>query len=192
MAAAAAQKSDFHARRDKAILSLLLFTGARRSELLNLQWDDLDTQGQTVRFVGAKGDKTRVVPMAPQLLSDLLGWQEIRPLCSHRHVSTSKSGSPLGKRGLRAALIPALEAAGIDKPGVITHKLRHTFACMMLRCGADLSCLQRMMGHSRLDTTGIYLSATAADLKELWAGIPSRQCPRTPAEWSSPATNAPM
>jgi site-specific recombinase XerD len=63
-------------------------------------------------------------------------------------------------------LTRALIAAGIDKPGITTHKLRHSFACMMLRGGADLSCLQRIMGHSRLDTTGIYLSATAEDLKE--------------------------
>lgn len=164
--AAAAQKSDFYARRDKGILRLLLFTGARRSELLNLQWDDVETQGQTGRFVGAKGDKTRVVPMAAQLLTDLLEWQQIQPPCPHRHVFASKSGSRLGKRGLRTALTRALQGAGIDKPGLTTHKLRHTFACMVLRGGADLNCLQRMMGHSRLDTTGIYLSATAEDLRE--------------------------
>ncbi|MEI6501978.1 MAG: tyrosine-type recombinase/integrase [Armatimonadota bacterium] len=58
-----------------------------------------------------------------------------------------------------------MQAAGLDKPGVTTHKLRRTFACMMLRGGADLSCLQRMLGHPRLDTTGIYLSATAEDLR---------------------------
>ncbi|MEN6547565.1 MAG: tyrosine-type recombinase/integrase [Armatimonadia bacterium] len=166
VAAAGAQKAEFYARRDRAVLSVLLFTGARRSELLNLQWDDVDMQGETVRFVGAKGDKTRVVPMAAQLLSDLLAWQEVRQACQHRYVFTSKSGTRLGKRGLQTALTWALRVAGIDKPGITTHKLRHTFACMMLRGGADLSCLQRMMGHSRLDTTGIYLSATAEDLKE--------------------------
>lgn len=166
VAAAAAQEPEFYACRDKAILSFLLFTGARRGELLSLTWDDVDLQGHTVRFVGAKGDKTRVVPLAEQLLSDLLAWQEARPLCNHRHVFVSKSRARLGKRGLKTVLTRAIEASGIDKQSVTTHKLRHTFACLMLRGGADLSCLQRMMGHSRLDTTGIYLSATAEDLRE--------------------------
>ncbi|MBU0609244.1 MAG: site-specific integrase, partial [Armatimonadetes bacterium] len=72
IAATAGRQSDFYVRRDRAILAFLLFTGARRSELLNLQWDDVDLPGQTVRFVGAKGDKTRVVPMADQLPAALL------------------------------------------------------------------------------------------------------------------------
>jgi integrase len=53
------RQSDFHVQRDRAILAFLLFTGARRGELLNLQWDDVDLPGQTVRFVGAKGDESR-------------------------------------------------------------------------------------------------------------------------------------
>jgi len=189
IAATAARKSDFYVRRDRAILALLLFTGARRSELLNLQWDDVDTQGQTVRFVAAKGDKTRVVPMTDQLVSDLAEWQKARPAATHRHVFTSKSGTRLGKRGLRTALLRALEAAGIDKGGVTTHKLRHTFACMMLRGGADLSCLQRMMGHSRLDTTGIYLSATAEDLREAMGRHPLLRAADAPPP--DPVTKAP-
>jgi integrase/recombinase XerC len=177
VAAAATQEHEFYARRDKAIVTFLLFTGARRSELLNLTWDDVDLQGKTVRFVGAKGDKTRAVPLADQSLGDLLEWQALRPSCNHRNVFTSRSGARLGKRGLKTAITRALQGSGIDKQGVTTHKLRHTFACMMLRGGADLSCLQRMMGHSRLDTTGIYLSATAEDLRQAMALHPLGHAP---------------
>ena len=79
---------------------------------------------------------------------------------------TTQSGARIGKRGVGTALGRALEAAGIDKPDVTLHKLRHTFACLLLRNGADLNCLQRMLGHTRLDTTGVYLQATAEDLRE--------------------------
>ena len=62
--------------------------------------------------------------------------------------------------------------AEIDKPEITPHKLRRSFACLMLRNGADLSSIQRMLGHTRLDTTGIYLQATAEDLREAMARHP--------------------
>ena len=55
-----------------------------------------------------------------------------------------------------------LETAGIDRAGVTPHKLRDSFACLMVRNGVDLSCLQRMLGHTRLDTTGVYLRASGS------------------------------
>ena len=90
------------------------------------------------------------------------GWRQARVL-----RGGSWNGDPGSVRSAnRTALERALGGAGIGRPGVTLHKLRHSFACMMVRNGADLSCLQRMLGHTRLDTTGIYLEATTEDLKE--------------------------
>jgi site-specific recombinase XerD len=93
-------------------------------------------------------------------------WHEARPECEHDCVFTTQWGARLGRRGIGSAVRRALAGAGIEKPGMALHTLRHSFACLMVRNGADLSCLQRMLGHSRLDTTGVYLDATAEDLRE--------------------------
>ena len=164
--AAGRQASKFLACRDAALLTFMLFTGARRSEVLNLELADLDLEQATVRFVAAKGDKTRVVPLAADAADVLVGWLAMRPGCKHEYVFTTAWGARLGRRGMNSALRRALQAAGIEKLGTTPHGLRHSFACLMLRNGADLSCLQRMLGHTRLDTTGVYLQATAEDLRE--------------------------
>ena len=166
IAAARSQASPFLACRDGALLTLMLFTGARRSEILNLTWQDVDLEQGAIRFVAAKGDKTRVLPLAEDAAQRLSQWRAIRPHCGHDHVFTTQWGARLGRRGIRTALARAVEAAGIDRVGITPHKLRHSFACMMLKNGADLNCLQRMLGHTRLDTTGVYLEATAEDLRE--------------------------
>ena len=165
--AAGKQSGSFLACRDKAILTLMIFTGARRSEVLELTWANVDPNQGTVRFVGAKGDKTRVVPLAADAAGLLRDWRELRPAdCEHGYVFTTKWGARLGKRGLTSALGRALADSGIEKDNVTLHKLRHSFACLLLANGADLHCLQAMLGHTRLDTTGIYLHATAENLRE--------------------------
>ncbi|HEY3397838.1 MAG TPA: tyrosine-type recombinase/integrase [Armatimonadota bacterium] len=169
---AGSQACGFEACRDRAILTLMIFTGARRSEVLNLSWPNVDLDQGTIRFVGAKGDKTRVVPLAADVIGLLREWRELRPACDHRYVFTAKWGVRLGKRGLTSALRRALADAGIEKANVTLHKLRHSFACLLLANGADLHCLQAMLGHTRLDTTGIYLHATAENLRKAMARHP--------------------
>jgi len=166
IAGAGEQKSALLRCRDTALLTFMLMTGARRSEVLSLRWADVDLMGKTVRFVAAKGHKTRVVPLAERPAAELSSWREVRPASDHDYVFTAKSGARLGRRGLATALQRALKAGGVGKPGTTPHKLRHSFACLMLRSGVDLNCLQRMLGHSRLDTTGVYLQATAEDLRQ--------------------------
>ena len=164
--AAGKQSCAFLACRDRAILTLMIFTGARRSEVLDLTWANVDADQGTVRFVGAKGDKTRVVPLAADAAELLRQWKELRPACDHGYVFTTQWGARLGKRGLRSTLERALADSGIEKENVTLHKLRHSFACLLLANGADLHCLQAMLGHTRLDTTGVYLHATAENLRE--------------------------
>jgi site-specific recombinase XerD len=167
------QPSPFCACRDRAILTLMIFTSARRSEVLDLTWPNVGLEQGTVRFVGAKGDKTRVVPLAVDAADLLREWRETRPTdWDHTYVFTAKWGARLGKKGLMSALRRALAGSHIEKSNVTLHKLRHSFACLLLANGADLHCLQAMLGHTRLDTTGIYLHATAEDLRDAMAKHP--------------------
>jgi len=172
LAAAEQQEDLFNAFRDTAVLTVMLYTGVRRNELLALTLDDLDLAGGTVRIASGKGGKSRVLPLLPPACTAVADWLELRPACEHERVFTSKWGAPLSKNGLASLLKRALGASGITKSGVTLHSLRHTFACLMLQSGCDLYSLQRMLGHSRLDTTAGYLHATAEDLRAAAAKHP--------------------
>jgi len=173
LAAAGRQRCVFNAFRDTAVLSVLLYTGVRRSEALNLRLSDLDLAGGTLQVVAGKGGKSRVLPLLPAPCEALSDWLELRPTdCGHDRVFTCKWGAPLSKRGLASCLSRALQAAGIRRPGITLHSLRHTFACLLLKGGCDLYSLQRMLGHSRLDTTAGYLHATVEDLREAVSAHP--------------------
>jgi site-specific recombinase XerD len=163
--AAERQRSIFLAFRDKAALATLIFTGLRRGEILGLRVAALDFADNKVVVRRGKGKKSRVVPMVAQLRQPLEDWLEVRPACGHDFVFTTQSGVRMGKRGLMTALGRALATAGIDKPGITLHKLRHSFACMLLQNGCDLFSLSTMLGHTRLDTTAIYLEATVEHLR---------------------------
>lgn len=163
--AAERQRSIFLAFRDKAALATLVFTGIRRSEILALRTPSLDFADGKIVVKRAKGKKTRVIPMIAQLRDALEDWLEMRPKCDHDFVFTTQSGVRVGKRGLMSALYRALKAAGIGKLGITLHKLRHSFACMLLQNGCDLFSLSTMLGHTRLDTTAIYLEATVEHLR---------------------------
>jgi site-specific recombinase XerD len=167
LAAAGRQICVFNAFRDTAVLSLFLYTGIRRSEALNLRLSDLDLAGGTLQVVAGKGRKSRVLPLLPEVCTALSDWLELRPEnCGHDRVFTCKWGAPLSKRGLASCLNRALSKAGIARPGITLHSLRHTFACLLLKGGCDLYSLQRMLGHTRLDTTATYLHATVEDLRQ--------------------------
>ena len=171
--AAESQNSMFCAYRDRAILTLLLFAGLRRSEVLNLRLRDLDLDSGTIRLAAAKGNKSRMLPLGQQVTETLRDWLELRPeTAAHDHVFTAKWGAPLNKNGLMTCLERALAGAEITREEITLHTLRHTFSTLMLRGGCDLHALQCMLGHSRLDTTAIYLHTGLTDLREAVAHHP--------------------
>lgn len=152
--------------RDKAILATFIYTGMRRGELLALRTRDVDFDAGVVTVNNGKGGKARVVPMCHELIEPLRDWLELRPPCDHDALFTTRLGQPLGKHGVQDAFSRAKAAAGIDREGVTIHTLRHTFATSLLENGADLVSIQRLLGHSSLDTTAIYLHVQMDGLRE--------------------------
>ena len=157
--------------RDKAILGTFIYTGLRRGELLSLRLGDIDFDARTLTVRDGKGGKGRVVPLCEQLTDLLSDWLELRPACEHDALFTTRRGEPLSKHGLQDAFHRARKTAGIDK-GATIHSLRHSFATALLQSGADLVSLQRLLGHSSLDTTAIYLHVQMDDLREAVARHP--------------------
>jgi integrase/recombinase XerD len=156
-------------RRDQAMLELLYATGLRVSELVSLQTQQIDFQGNYLTVKG-KGAKVRAVPFGQWAREKLLGYlREVRPLLSRRRASAylfiTRSGKPLTRQGFWKLIRGYALAAGIEKR-VTPHTLRHCFATHLLEGGADLRAVQEMLGHADISTTQIYTHVNGARLKE--------------------------
>ncbi len=157
--------------RDKAILELLYSTGARISEAVGLDVDDIDTETRSVVLHG-KGDKQRVVPIGRPAIDAIDAY-----LVRGRPALATKSspalflnarGGRLSRQSAWQVLHSAAERAGITTP-VSPHTLRHSFATHLLDGGADVRVVQELLGHASVTTTQIYTLVTVNTLREVWA-----------------------
>ena len=148
--------------RDRAILELLYASGLRVSELVSLDWNDVDLEGRTVRVLG-KGGKERMVPFGAPAADALRTWFDEWDGVRER-AKSAKPGEPvflnfrgtrLSARSVRRVVDRQGNAAGVP-PGLHPHVLRHTFATDLLSQGADLRTIQELLGHSSLSTTQKY------------------------------------
>jgi site-specific recombinase XerD len=151
--------------RNHAIFSTLIFAGLRRKELLNLKLTDVDIENLTIFVNQGKGNKDRIIPMSFTLAQTLKRYLEERKrlnkTCAEFFCSLTYNMG-FTTHGLKRLVIQMRKASGITF-GI--HKLRHTFATLMLEGGCDIYSLSKMMGHSDIKTTTIYLSASAEHLR---------------------------
>jgi len=157
--------------RDRAMLELLYATGARISELINLDLDDL-VDPTLVRLFG-KGSKERIVPVGGYAQRAL----EAYLVRTRPKLVTQGKGTPalfLNQRGGRLSRQSAWqiinEAARVaELPGEISpHTFRHSFATHLLEGGADVRVVQELLGHSSVATTQIYTLVTVDKLREIY------------------------
>lgn len=168
---AATDGDDIQALRDKALLELLYATGARISEAVGLNVDDV-IEGDIVRLFG-KGNKQRIVPVGSYARAAIDAYLvRARPALSMRGKSTPALF--LGIRGHRVSrqnawliIRAAAEKAklGID---ISPHTFRHSFATHLLAGGADVRVVQELLGHSSVATTQIYTMVTADTLRDMY------------------------
>jgi integrase/recombinase XerD len=153
--------------RDRAMLELLYSTGIRNAELRALTVADIGERTLAIR--AGKGNKDRVVPLgktAASVLSDYM--QQARPkLACHDgvyNIFLTKNGLPLDCFAVINAVRRAAHAAGIKKH-IHPHSIRHACATHMLKGGADIRHIQKLLGHATLQTTQIYTQVEIGDLK---------------------------
>jgi integrase/recombinase XerC len=163
---------EYAAWRDTAIFEVLYSTGCRVSEAAALTWGEIAfKQRLGTVVVQGKGRKQRLCVLgepACDALRTLRGcagvlWQG-RDGDTHPLFLNLKGG-PLTVRSMERQMKVWLHAAGLP-PEVTPHKLRHSFATHLLDAGADLRCVQEMLGHSSLSTTQIYTHVSIERLKE--------------------------
>jgi len=158
--------------RDRAILETIYSTGIRVSELVGLDWDDVDGNVQVVRVQG-KGNKERIVPVGTKALAALAVYRARLPqLCrrrlrDERAVFLNRAGTRLTTRSV-ARLVDAY----IREQGIATkatpHALRHSFATHLLGQGADLRAIQELLGHASLSTTQKYTHLNLDHLMQVY------------------------
>jgi integrase/recombinase XerD len=165
--------------RDRALLEFLYGVGARISEAVGLDVDDLDLTSGLVRLHG-KGSKQRIVPIG-SYARDAASAYLVR---ARSELARRGRGGPalflnlrggrLTRQGAWGILKAAADRAGLPPARVSPHTLRHSFATHLLDGGADVRVVQELLGHASVSTTQVYTLVTVDHLREVYAAAHPR------------------
>lgn len=170
--AAGGADDDLTGLRDRALLELLYATGARVSEVVQLDVDDL-AHGDVVRVRG-KGSKERIIPVGSYARAALEAYlTRARPELSRRGRATPRlflgaRGAPLSRQSAWLVIQHAADRAQLTAH-VSPHTLRHSFATHLLQGGADVRVVQELLGHASVATTQIYTHVSVDALRDVYA-----------------------
>ena len=156
--------------RARALLEVLYGTGARISEAVGLDVDDLDLDERAVRLAG-KGGKERIVPVGSYAVEAVRDWvTQGRPALNPRTPAlfVNARGGRLSRQTGWTLLRAAARRAGIAS-SVSPHVLRHSYATHLLDGGADIRVVQELLGHASVTTTQVYTLVTVDTLREVYA-----------------------
>ncbi|MDQ6641243.1 MAG: site-specific tyrosine recombinase XerD [Actinomycetota bacterium] len=169
--------------RDRALLEVLYGTGARISEAVGLDVDDIDLEEGTVLLRG-KGSKERIVPVGSYAREAVASYLTgARTDLTAAGVSTGSTnggalflnarGGRLSRQSAWTVIVRAADRAGVTAE-VSPHTLRHSFATHLLEGGADVRVVQELLGHASVTTTQIYTLVTVESLREVYAAAHPR------------------
>jgi integrase/recombinase XerD len=172
--------------RDKAILEFLYSTGARVSEIVGININDISTinsESSEVRVIKlrGKGNKERIVPMGSfsiKALDDYL--VRVRPSLLLKNSKNKSDALFLNQRGNRISrqsawqiVVDSAKRCGLSE-GISPHVFRHSFATHLLDGGADIRVVQELLGHASVTTTQIYTLITIDKIRESYASAHPR------------------
>jgi integrase/recombinase XerD len=166
------------ALRDQALIELLYGTGARISEVVGLDLDDLSLEAESVRLFG-KGSRERVVPVGSFARAAVAAYLvRARPGLAAAGRGTpalflNARGGRLSRQSAWTVLKGAADKAGL-RAVVSPHTLRHSFATHLLDGGADVRVVQELLGHASVTTTQVYTLVTVDSLREVYAAAHPR------------------
>ena len=151
--------------RDKAILEFLYSTGARVSEMVSLNQNDIDLIGGITKVKG-KGKKERLLPLGEPAILSIKKYLDKRT-DNNKALFVNKRGGRLSDRGVRDIIYKCIKKAALALK-ISPHTFRHSFATHILNRGADLRSVQELLGHSSISTTQIYTHLTIDSLKSVY------------------------
>ena len=153
------------------IVTLMLDTGLRVSEVCNLNVNDIDFEDKSAKVIGGKGDKDRIVLFTNRTLERLTAWlpvRENRIKDDNEPLLINSIGRRIQPRGVQRLMDNLAVEAGLPKGKLTPHVLRHNFATGLLERGADLVSIQKLLGHSSIATTRVYLEISDQTLREVY------------------------
>jgi site-specific recombinase XerD len=151
--------------RDRAIALVPFYAGARIAEVAALDVEDVKISARkgSLHLIG-KGEKSRDVPVVPELRLALQDWLAERPETEGKALFVSRRGrSRMSTDAIDDVIHGITRNAGLDDE-VTAHVLRHTYATVKIRNGVDIVAVAQLMGHARLDTTRVYTRPSEDDL----------------------------
>ena len=158
----------FTAWRDRLVMELLYGGGLRVSELVGLDYGQIDFESGVARVMG-KGGKERLCPLGRVAMAVLVKWRGefARDQTPESPVIVNRHHERLPVRQVQLLLKRYLALAGLPMD-MTPHKLRHSYATHLLNAGADLRLVQELLGHVNLTTTQIYTHVSVAHLKKIY------------------------
>jgi len=158
--------------RNALMIKLMLFGGLRISEVLNLRYKDIsydeDRRLFEIRVISGKGDKDRITYTPEEyVLDELEELKQNSPQNGKGYIFVSKSGKTLSRENMDTMIKGFCKRAGIKLYSA--HNLRHTFAKNFLKNGGNITYLQKLLGHSNINTTMIYADPFNEDVKNGYA-----------------------
>ena len=152
--------------RGRLILTLLAYTGIRRQEMINLNWDDINLGENWLIVRNSKNKQSRVIPLHPKVTELLEAYLTQRLPLKDKALFTGNNGKRLNKNSLVNTFNNYLRISGINNKHYSLHSLRHTFVTQLLKRNANLISIQQLMGHKRIESTYIYMHVTSKELIE--------------------------
>jgi integrase/recombinase XerD len=142
--------------KHRVVLSLIYSAGLRISEVVKLLISDIDFDRHTIMVRDGKGMKDRCLPLSKVIAQGLVKYlAEFKP--KNWLFNSNKIGKPYSTRSIQSVMQQSIAKAGIDKPKASVHSLRHSFATHLLENGTNIVTVKALMGHSKIETTLVYL-----------------------------------
>ena len=151
--------------KHSVMLKITYSAGLRVSETAHLRISDIDSSRMQIRVDQGKGRKDRYTLLSERLLEELRHYYRRYKPTIWLFEGQNK-GTPISVRGIQKAFKQAKKRAGIKKPATV-HTLRHSFATHLLEDGTNIFTIQRLLGHSSLRATSVYIHLQREDLKKI-------------------------
>lgn len=142
--------------KHRLILMFIYSGGLRIRELINLRWSDVNINRMAIHIKRSKGGKDRFVPLAKNIIEPFVQYMCGFNKSDYVFHGTSEDGK-MSPTGIQFLLKQAIKRVGINRTGVCLHTLRHSYATHLLEDGMDIVSIKELLGHSRIETTLVYL-----------------------------------
>lgn len=159
------------ALHDKCFIKMLAYTGVRRCEIIAMNFDDVDFNRQTIKIRG-KGNKERLLPMPDSLCTDLWAYLQTRLPLSNPAIFLSKADNRISTSPANNLFKKYVNKAGLGNRNITMHKMRHSYASLLVQNNADFISVSKLLGHSDINSTKIYTHVDTNHLRKQMDKLP--------------------